>query len=78
MADTIRLADTLTRDCGVPFRVAHAICAHVVAARAHLRMDLKQYAEAAADYAESPVHEAWSKTWQEQRENSLSFQVSNP
>lgn len=35
-------------------------------------------AEAAADYAESPVHEAWSKTWQEQRENSLSFQVTNP
>ncbi len=35
-------------------------------------------AEAAADYAESQVHEAWSKTWQEQRENSLSFQVSNP
>jgi hypothetical protein len=35
-------------------------------------------AEAAADYAESPVHEAWSKMWQEQRENSLSFQVSNP
>jgi hypothetical protein len=35
-------------------------------------------AEAAADYAESPVHEAWSKTWQEQRENSLSFQVANP
>jgi len=35
-------------------------------------------AEAAADYAESPVHEAWAKTWQEQRENSLSFQVSNP
>ncbi len=35
-------------------------------------------AEAAADYAESPVHEAWSKAWQEQRENSLSFQVSNP
>ena len=35
-------------------------------------------AEAAADYAESPVHEAWSKTWQEQRENSLSFKVSNP
>src|SRR5712692_4702035 len=27
--------------------------------------------EAAADYAESPVHEAWSKMWQEQRENSL-------
>jgi hypothetical protein len=35
-------------------------------------------AEAAADYAESQIHEAWSKTWQEQRENSLSFQVSNP
>jgi hypothetical protein len=35
-------------------------------------------AEAAADYAESPVHEAWSRTWQQQRENSLSFQVSNP
>jgi hypothetical protein len=35
-------------------------------------------AEAAADYSESPVHEAWSKTWQEQRENSLSFQVTNP
>ncbi len=34
--------------------------------------------EAAADYAESPVHEAWSKMWQEQRENSLSFQISNP
>jgi hypothetical protein len=34
--------------------------------------------EAAADYAESPVHEAWSKSWQEKRENSLSFQVSNP
>jgi stress responsive alpha/beta barrel protein len=35
-------------------------------------------AEAAADYAESPVHGAWSKMWQEQRENSLSFQISNP
>src|SRR5216684_7289347 len=35
-------------------------------------------AEAAADYAESPVHEAWSKMWQEQRENSLSFQIANP
>jgi stress responsive alpha/beta barrel protein len=35
-------------------------------------------AVAAADYAESPVHEAWSKMWQEQRENSLSFQISNP
>ncbi|MHB8502805.1 MAG: Dabb family protein [Candidatus Acidiferrales bacterium] len=35
-------------------------------------------AEAAADYSESPVHEAWSKKWQELRENSLSFQVSNP
>ena len=35
-------------------------------------------AETAADYAESPVHEAWSKQWQELRENSLSFQISNP
>jgi hypothetical protein len=35
-------------------------------------------ADAAADYAESPVHEAWSKKWQEQRDNSLSFQISNP
>jgi len=35
-------------------------------------------AEAAADYAESPVHEAWSKKWREMRENSLSFQISNP
>ena len=35
-------------------------------------------AEAAADFAESPVHEAWSKSWQQKRENSLSFQVSNP
>lgn len=35
-------------------------------------------AEAAADYAESPIHEAWSKTWQELRETSLSLQVTNP
>ena len=35
-------------------------------------------AEAAADYAESPAHEAWSKNWQSLRENSLSFQISNP
>jgi hypothetical protein len=34
--------------------------------------------EAAADYAESKVHESWSKQWQELRETSLSFQVSNP
>jgi hypothetical protein len=34
--------------------------------------------EAAADYAESPLHEAWAKRWQELRENSLSFQISNP
>jgi hypothetical protein len=34
--------------------------------------------DAAADYAESPVHEAWSKQWQAERENSLSFQISNP
>ena len=35
-------------------------------------------AEAAADYAESPLHETWRKKWEELRENSLSFQVSNP
>jgi hypothetical protein len=35
-------------------------------------------AEAAADYAESPIHESWSKTWQELRETSLSLQVTNP
>ena len=34
--------------------------------------------EAAADYAESPLHETWRKRWEELRENSLSFQVSNP
>ena len=34
-------------------------------------------AEAAADYAESPVHDAWRKKWEALRENSLSFQVSN-
>jgi Stress responsive A/B Barrel Domain len=33
--------------------------------------------EAAADYAESPKHETWRKRWEELRENSLSFQVSN-
>jgi hypothetical protein len=33
--------------------------------------------EAAADYAESPVHDAWRKKWEQLRENSLSFQVSN-
>jgi hypothetical protein len=33
--------------------------------------------EAAADYAENPIHEAWSKSWQQLRENSLSFQVTN-
>ena len=33
--------------------------------------------EAAADYAESPIHEAWRKRWEQLRENSLSFQVSN-
>lgn len=35
-------------------------------------------AEAAADYAESPIHEAWSKKWQALRENSLSLQITNP
>lgn len=34
--------------------------------------------DAAADYAESKLHEVWAKQWQELRENSLSFQVSNP
>jgi cell division protein FtsX len=34
--------------------------------------------EAAADYAESPLHETWRKRWEDLRENSLSFQVSNP
>ncbi|HYL65082.1 MAG TPA: Dabb family protein [Candidatus Methylomirabilis sp.] len=34
--------------------------------------------DAAADYSESPVHEAWAKKWQELRENSLSFEISNP
>jgi hypothetical protein len=34
-------------------------------------------AEAAADYAESPIHDAWRKKWEVLRENSLSFQVSN-
>ena len=34
--------------------------------------------EAAADYAESPKHETWRKRWEELREQSLSFQVSNP
>ena len=34
--------------------------------------------DTAADYAESPAHEAWSKQWQNLRETSLSFQVSNP
>ena len=42
------------------------------------RNQIKTSAEAAADYSESPVHEAWSKKWQELRENSLSFQISNP
>lgn len=34
-------------------------------------------AEAAADYAESPLHETWRKKWELLRENSVSFQVSN-
>ena len=33
--------------------------------------------EAAADYAESPLHETWRKKWEQLRENSLSFQISN-
>jgi Stress responsive A/B Barrel Domain len=35
-------------------------------------------AETAADYAESPLHDTWRKKWEQLRENSLSFQVSNP
>jgi antibiotic biosynthesis monooxygenase (ABM) superfamily enzyme len=35
-------------------------------------------AEAAADYAESPIHQTWAKKWESLRENSLSFQISNP
>jgi hypothetical protein len=34
-------------------------------------------AEAAADYAESPIHDTWRKKWEQLRENSLSFQASN-
>ncbi len=34
--------------------------------------------EAAADYAESPAHDAWAKKWQDLRQTSLSFQVTNP
>jgi hypothetical protein len=34
--------------------------------------------DAAADYAESPVHETWRRRWEQLRENSLSFQISNP
>ena len=34
--------------------------------------------EAAADYAEHPAHEKWSKAWQELREASISEQVTNP
>jgi hypothetical protein len=34
-------------------------------------------AEAAADYAESPIHDAWRKKWEQLRETSVSFQVSN-
>lgn len=33
--------------------------------------------EAAADYAESPIHDTWRKKWEQLRENSLSFQASN-
>ena len=33
-------------------------------------------AEAAADYAESPIHDTWRKKWEQLRENSLSFQAS--
>ena len=33
--------------------------------------------DAAADYAESPLHETWRKKWELLRENSVSFQISN-
>jgi hypothetical protein len=33
--------------------------------------------EAAADYAENPIHDTWRKKWEQLRENSLSFQASN-
>jgi hypothetical protein len=33
--------------------------------------------EAAADYAESPLHETWRKKWEALRETRVSFQVSN-
>ena len=34
-------------------------------------------AEAAADYAESLLHETWRKKWEALRETSVSFQISN-
>jgi hypothetical protein len=34
-------------------------------------------AETAADYAESPLHDVWRKKWEQLRETSVSFQVSN-
>ena len=43
-----------------------------------IKTSRNQIKDFSADYAESPVHEAWSKMWQEERENSLSFQVTNP
>jgi Stress responsive A/B Barrel Domain len=33
--------------------------------------------ETAADYAESPIHDEWRKKWEQLRENSVSFQISN-
>src|ERR1700756_5510211 len=33
--------------------------------------------DAAADYAESPLHETWRKKWEALRETSVSFQISN-
>lgn len=33
--------------------------------------------EAAADYAESALHETWRKKWEALRETSVSFQISN-
>src|SRR5208282_5106005 len=33
--------------------------------------------DAAADYAESPIHDVWRKRWEQLRETSISFQISN-
>jgi len=30
-----------------------------------------------ADYADSPIHAAWGKKWEQSRENSVTFQISD-